>query len=339
MKGQKILKALSCIHPKYIQEAEYEMISAPAKTGTSRRKLTVLILAACLVFAMAITAYAVNLFGIRELFQTQFRELPASAETYIQQETVAGTAEEGWSCEITESLADNATVMATVAIHGGSKYIIAPTYASAGDPVSEIGLSGNQTLGEYAAEKGKTLLFVGASIKKIGDQESINGSQRMQSLSDSEMIILTSTEETVSTGNPNAVCQVYALEDGSDDVQRIVLPFTLNAAPVIGDEIIYHPINPDAIPGMTVGDMTVVQTALGYNLRMPETITNLEQYFEVKRLAIDGITFPQGYGGSEGEDGNMYFEARMCQGTLDDTLVIHYFDWNEEPIGEIEFRK
>lgn len=241
MKGKKLLKALSFIHPQYIHEAEFDSLSVPQKTSFSHRKLLTLILAACLVFALAATAYAANLFGIRELFRTQSRELPEAAEPYIQPETVAETADAGWICEITESLADNANVMVTVAIHGGDKYIVAPTYVSAGDSVSEIGRSGNQTLGEYAAEKGKTLLFVGASITRIGDTEGINGSQRMQSLADNEMMILAATEQTVSTENPNAVCTVYALEDGSSDEQRVELPFTLNAAPTAGEEIVYHP--------------------------------------------------------------------------------------------------
>jgi len=338
MKGQKILKALSFIHPKYIDEAEFDTISASQKTGFPHRKLLTLILAACLVFAMAASAYAANLFGIRELFRTQSRQLPETAEPYIQPGTVAETAPTGWTCEITESLADNANVMVTVAIHGGDKYIVAPTYDSAGDSVSEIGLSGNQTLGEYAAEQGKKLLFVGASITRIGDTEGINGSQRMQSLADNEMVILAATEQTVSTENPNAVCTVYALEGGKEDVQRIELPFTLNAAPTAGEEIVYHPENPEAIPGLTVGDMTVTQTALGYNIRMPETVTDQAKYYEIMKVTIDGITYGDG-SGSVTQGDETWFEARMCQGTLGDKLVARYYDWNGQPIGEIAFSK
>lgn len=338
MKGKKLFKALSFIHPKYIQEAEFDTVSQPRKAGFSHRRLLTLILAACLVFALAVSAYAANLFGIRELFRTQSRELPEAAETYIQPETVKETAQAGWSCEITESLADNANVMVTVAVHGGDKYIIAPTYVSAADSVSEIGLSGNQTLGEYAAEKGKTLLFVGASITKIGDTEGINGSQRMQSLADNEMVILSATEQTVNTENPDAVCTVYALEDGKEDVQRVELPFTLNAAPGVGEEIVYHPEDPEAIPGMTVGDMTVTQTALGCNIRIPETVTDQEKYYEIMKVTIDGITYGDG-AGSVIQGDETWFEARMCQGTLGDELIVRYFDWESQPMGEIRFHK
>lgn len=338
MKGKKLLKALSFIHPKYIQEAEFDTLSAPRKTGFPHRKLLTLILAACLVFGLAVSAYAANLFGIRALFRTRNRELPPAAETYIQPETVAERTDAGWTCEITESLADNANVMVTVAIHGGDKYVVAPTYTSAGDSVSEIGLSGSQTLGEYAAQKGKKLLFVGATITRIGDTEGINGSQQMQSLADNEMVILSSTEQTVSTEKPDAVCTVYALEDGSSDTQRVELPFTLNAAPATGEEIVYHPENPDAIPGMTVGDMTVTQTALGYNIRIPETVTDQEKYYEIMKTSIDGITYADG-SGSVTQGDETWFEARMCQGTFGDELIVRYFDWESQPLGTIRFRK
>ena len=56
MKGKKLFKALSFIHPKYIQEAEFDTVSQPRKAGFSRRKLLTLILAACLVFALAVSA-------------------------------------------------------------------------------------------------------------------------------------------------------------------------------------------------------------------------------------------------------------------------------------------
>lgn len=340
MKGRKLMNGLSMISPQYITEAEFETISneKQRKAHQHSKKLTTLLLAACLIFTLALTAYAVNLFGIRELFKTPYRELPEEATPYIQEETITAEAE-GWTCEITETLSDNATVMATVVIHGGDKYVIAPTYDSPDDSVFEIGISEDKTLGEYAAEKGKTLLFVGASITKVGDIEGINGSQRMENIADNEMVILTQTEQTVDTSNPNAVCLVYAREDGKNDVERIELPFTLNTAPTVSGEMIFHPLKPDAIPGLTVGDLHITETALGYNLQMLETVTDQEQWNSIMKSEIDGLTFVEGGGCFLHDDGNWYFEANMCQGTVGDTLTIHYYDWDKEPIGEIVFRK
>lgn len=338
MKGRKIMKGLSFIDPKYIHEGEFDSISVPEKSTHSHRKLAALILAACLVFSLAVTAYAANLFGIRELFRTYYRELPEAAEPYIRQETAAAEAEEGWSCAITESLSDSSTVMATVTIRGGSKYIVAPTDADPNGSARVIGIAGEQTLSEYAASQGKKLLLVGARILKVGDEEIGGGSQRMENISESEMVILTQCTKTVSASNLEAVCLVYAREEGSKDVQRIELPFVLSEAPATSEEMVYHPLNFNAIPGLTFGDMTVTETPLGYNIRMSATVTDQEASYNIMKVEIEGLTYGEGSHGSE-DDGNWYFDAYMCQGTPGDILVVHYYDWDKQPIGEIEFRK
>ena len=338
MKGRKIIKGLSFIDPKYIHEGEFDSISVPEKSTHSHRKLAALILAACLVFSLAVTAYAANLFGIRELFRTYYRELPEAAEPYIRQETAAAEAEEGWSCAITESLSDSSTVMATVTIRGGSKYIVAPTDADPNGSARVIGIAGEQTLSEYAASQGKKLLLVGARILKVGDEEIGGGSQRMENISESEMVILTQCTKTVSASNLEAVCLVYAREEGSKDVQRIELPFVLSEAPATSEEMVYHPLNFNAIPGLTFGDMTVTETPLGYNIRMSATVTDQEASYNIMKVEIEGLTYGEGSHDSE-DDGNWYFDAYMCQGTPGDILVVHYYDWDKQPIGEIEFRK
>lgn len=332
------MKGLSFIDPKYIHEGEFDSISVPEKSTHSHRKLAALILAACLVFSLAVTAYAANLFGIRELFRTYYRELPEAAEPYIRQETAAAEAEEGWSCVITESLSDSSTVMATVTIRGGSKYIVAPTDADPNGSARVIGIAGEQTLSEYAASQGKKLLLVGARILKVGDEEIGGGSQRMENISESEMVILTQCTKTVSASNLEAVCLVYAREEGSKDVQRIELPFVLSEAPATSEEMVYHPLNFNAIPGLTFGDMTVTETPLGYNIRMSATVTDQEASYNIMKVEIEGLTYGEGSHGSE-DDGNWYFDAYMCQGTPGDILVVHYYDWDKQPIGEIEFRK
>ena len=339
MKGRKFMKGLSFINPKYIHEGEFDSISASEKSTHSHRKLAALILAACLVFSLAATAYAANLFGIRELFRTYYRELPETAEAFIQQETAAAKAEEGWSCAITESLSDNSTVMATVTIRGGDKYIVAPTDANPDGSARVIGIAGEQTLSEYAASQGKKLLLVGASILKVGDEEIGGGSQRMENVSESEMVILTQCTKTVSASNLEAVCLVYAREEGSNDVQRVELPFVLSEAPAASEGVVYHPLKPDAIPGLTFGDMAVTETPLGYNIRMPANVTDWEARRNIMKVEIEGLTYGEGGAFIENETGDYYFEAFMCQGTLGDILVVHYYDCDKLPIGEIEFRK
>ncbi len=338
MKGREIMKELSNIKPKYIYEGEFGKFSDGTQTRHHSRKLAVILLAACLVFALAITAYAANLFGIRDMFRTDYQELPEDAANFIQQESVSAEGE-GWSCEITESLSDSSTAMATVAIHGGDQYIVVPTDASPDDSVRFIGLTGEQTLAELAKEQGKKLLFVGATIKKIGDEEIGGGSQRMENISESEMVILTQVTRTAPTSNTNAMCLVYAHEEGVQDVQRVELPFTLTVAPAVQEGLVYHPLNPDAIPGMTVGDMTIEETPLGYNIRMPETVTDQDAYYNLLKTEIEGITFGEGGGAVMLEDGSYQFQANMCQGTLGGQLIVRFYDCDKQPLGEIDFRK
>ncbi len=329
---------LSNIKPKYIYEGEFGKFSDKTQTRRHSRKLAVILLAACLVFALAITAYAANLFGIQDMFRTPYRELPEGAADFIQQESVSAQ-NEGWSCEITESLGDSSTAMVTVAVHGGDQYIVVPTDAMPSDSVGLIGLSGEQTLAELAKAQGKKLLFVGATIKKIGDEEIGGGSQRMENISESEMVILTTVTRTAPTSNTNAMCLVYAREEGVKDVQRVELPFTLTVAPAVQEGLVYHPLNPDAIPGMTVGDMTITETPLGYNIRMPETVTDQDAYYNLLKTEIEGITFGEGGGAVMLEDGSYQFQANMCQGTLGGQLIVRFYDCDKQPLGEIEFRK
>lgn len=338
MKSQRFMKMFSFIDPKYIQEGEYAVLSSTQQQKKTYRRLTALILAACLVFLLAATAYAANLLGVRELFHTYYQELPEGAEPYIQQETAAAKAEEGWSCAITESLSDDSTAMATVIIRGGDKYIVAPTDADPDGSAGVIGITGEQTLSEYAASQGKKLLFVGATISKIGDEEIGDSAQRMENVSEREMVILTRARKTVSAPNLEAVCLVYAREEGSREVQRVELPFTLREAAATSEDEVYHPLNPNAIPGLTVGDMAVTETPLGYNIRMPAMVTDLEASYNILKVEIEGLTWGESRYHRE-ENGNWYFDAYMCQGTLDGVLIAHFYDDEKLPIGNVEFRQ
>ena len=98
------------------------------RKGVNSRRLISLILAACLIFTLAITAYALNLFGIREMFHTKNQDLPVEIDPYIQQHSETVAARE-WGATVTESFCDPTRVMVTVSVTGGDKYIIVPTGA------------------------------------------------------------------------------------------------------------------------------------------------------------------------------------------------------------------
>ncbi len=57
------------------------------------------------------------------------------------------------------------------------------------------------------------------------------------------------------------------------------------------------------------------------------------------KVEFEGLTYGEGGATIEDGTGNWYFEATMCQGTLGGILVVHFYDCDKQPIGEIEFRR
>ena len=318
--------ALDRAPERTIQMSKYES----KKTKTSSRRLFALVLAACLVFAMALTAYACNLFGIRDFF----RSLPETAEPYIQEHTETKAAED-WSARITESLCDETKVMVTVTVSGGDKYIIAPTDADPDTLAVNIGIEGDMTLGEYAAQQGKQLLFVGASLEQNDSLGGV-GSQSFRNASDSEMTILITVNKTDALTENEIICHVYAVDEQWNKL-TLDIPFRLAEAPSEGMGT-YVPVDADAIPGMIIGEATITETPLGISIRYMETATDEEAMYDIKKVEFDGLVYGQG-GVVLEDDGNWWFTVSGCTGDVGDTLIARYYDWDDQLIGTVEFRK
>ena len=318
--------ALDRAPERTIQMSKYES----KKTKTSSRRLFALVLAACLVFAMALTAYACNLFGIRDLFT----KLPETAEPYIQEHTETKAAED-WSARITESLCDETKVMVTVTVSGGDKYIIAPTDADPDTLAVNIGIEGDMTLGEYAAQQGKQLLFVGATLTQ-NDSLGGNGSQGFRNASDSEMTILITADKTNALTENEIICHVYAVDEEWNKL-TLDIPFSLAEAPSEGLGT-YVPVNANAIPGMIIGEATITETPLGISIRYMETATDEEAMYNIKKVEFDGLVYGQG-GTVLEDDDNWWFTVSGCTGDVGDTLIARYYDWDDQLVGTIEFVK
>lgn len=343
MNRKLVSKAISNIDEAFIAETlsppAVQMDRAPERTiqmskyeskkmKVRSRRLFSLILAACLVFAMGLTAYACNFFGIRDLF----KKFPETADPYIQEHTETKAAED-WSARITESLCDETKVMVTVTVSGGDKYIIAPTDADPDTLAVNIGIEGDMTLGEYAAQQGKQLLFVGATLKQ---NESLggNGSQGFRNASDSEMTILITADKTAALTANEIICHVYAVDEEWNKL-TLDIPFSLAEAPS-EDYGTYVPVDADAIPGVTVGEATVTETPLGMSIRFMETITDEEAFNNVMKVEFEGLEYGQG-GSVLEDDGNWYLTVSGCSGEVGDKLIVRYYDWDSQLIGTIEF--
>lgn len=330
MKPFELLDEFGNIDESFILEA-YEM----KRTRKSAKRLWMSYLAAALAVALlTVTVYAVvSYLGIAGMKKDTRFPLPQEAEAYIQTTEVTAQGQD-WSCHLVETLFDSTHFMVTVGISGGDQYIVAPSYCGPGDSTTEIGLSGSETLGEYAARQGKKLLFVGADV---GDRDALGisvESQLCRSQSESEMTILVEGDYTIDAAEAN--CHVYAVVgENHDDVQRVYLPFKIEKAPA-SEERVFKPDNPDAIPGLRVGDAVIAQTPLGISVRIPETVTDQEAFYGIMKIKFQEITYGEG-GSLPQEDGSYCFQVSMGKGTITDTLTAHYYDWDDQLVGTITF--
>ena len=350
MNRKVISKAISDIDDVFIAESMCPPVAnvgpTPERTkqmgkyenhtkGVTTRRVIGLASAACLVFSLAVTAYALNVFGIRELFRNQTRELPQTADPYIQHHTEATAAQEEWSARVTESLCDTGKILTTVSVSCSEEYILVSHDWTADDSVSAIGLEGTQTLREYAQEQGRTLLFVSASLMQNEHLGVFTETQKGVNVSSTEINLLVESGRTGEEAG-DAVCKIYAW-DGVGETKVLDIPFTLEAAPA-DNERMFVPLEPDGIPGMTVGEAIVKETPLGLSVRWLVSVTAEDVWDLVMKVEIEGVNYREG-GFVQGDDGNYYFQFAMGEGTVGDTMIVHFYDWDKQPIGDITFVK
>lgn len=347
MNKKLISKALSGIDDRLIEEAfayEKEPQSSPERTskmgryenGKSRshtRRLVGLILAACLVFSLAITAYAANAFGIRDMFR---RDLPEEMDPYIQQHTEK-TEEEDIRCQIDESYCDSGKAMVTLTVFGGEDYILAPDWESPDSLASVIGIAGEETLGDYAKAQGKKLLFVFPTMRDTEELGIFEESYDFEHPAPNEMhCLVMGTRMGTGVIAGEAKCGVY-IRDEEGNQRHIQVPFTLTQAEA-SDSGTFVPDNPNALPNITIGNATVTKEASGINIRWKADA--VDQYAFNFKITIEEITEHNGGGFVLEDDGCWYFELYMGQGEVNDTLTFHFTDWDDgSTIADVVFTR
>ncbi|MBQ9250138.1 MAG: hypothetical protein IJ179_07195 [Oscillospiraceae bacterium] len=338
MKREAVAEIMGLLDAELVAQAiGYPGAQEPArKTKGTARRLAVLALAACLLLALSATAYAANLWGIRELFHTATQELPESAGTLIQPQEAAAQGD-GWGARITESLCDADTVLVAVTVTAGEDYILAPTDAAEEDPLWAIGREGDGTLADYAAQQGKKILTVGAALP--WEELNVSGqSQRAEQVSDSELVLLLVADKDRPLPQPGTVCTVYARVIDSEEVERLEIPLTMTESETreLGTFI---PEDPNAIPGMTVGEALVTESALGLTIRYPVMVTDREAFDRIMKTDFAELTSYYSGGIVQDETGALWARFTMCRGEVGDTLTARCYDWDKQRLGQIIFRK
>lgn len=276
-------KAMNGIDDRFLsvwEERQEKVVPLPEGKGNQEtrpghRRLWVLILAACLVIAMALTAYATYRMGIREAMTGTLEQVSPGEAAYITPETAAAESEAGWSCALTESLYTGEKIMLSITVHAGEEYLLIPEDAMASDSVGVIGLSGSKTLQEYANELGKTLLHVNAHME-FADWDTNGQGLFTKNCGTDEITIILESEHTFRGPEElTGTCKVLVRPFGQEDSLSEELPLSLTAAPEPeGDKQIFHPVVSDSVPGMLFQDGTLSKSLSGYRLQLPFTVTD-----------------------------------------------------------------
>ena len=309
-----------------------------AKSPASRVKF-MLLAAIIAVSLLLVTAFAaMNYLGMQEITQDTPYEVPSEAAPYIETQSAQATTTEDWSCTMLESLFDSASFTISVGISGGDKYVVVPQYCSAGDDVSEIGLPRGQTLGDYAAQQGKTLLYVGAGIQDRDKLGIATTAQFYKSQSDSEMTIVETGQKSTDVSVTEGICRVSAWVDGQKDVTRVELPFTVKEA--AGDVLVYKAEGANEVAGIRTNSFRVYQSPAGNSIVFDQEYAMgeyTEALQELKRMDIDGISYSES-GSMENEDGKPETRWSKVQGNFGDTLTLRFINWDNEVMGTVQFR-
>ncbi len=350
MNRKNISDAIDLIDTEYISEAmrysgkhdtsalERSSIMRSNKRRTIKR-IAVAAAAACIVMAMGITAYAMNTWGIREMFSDLSSDISPSASDIIEPHSETGT-EGDITVRLTETLCDETTFMASIDVTGGDNVILASADAGRDDHVRDLdlGVDKDMTIGEYAAETGRTICPVTAAIKGDGEDLNIPAVElAYERHADNNMTLLLIAEKTVSFEDKKLVCTVIVDTLGAFDNSTVIeIPFTVTeeSPKTVG---VFSTDTPEACDGMVFGDATVTKSALGYSLRMPVTVTD-ESAFENTLLECEEAEFRGGL--VLEDDGIWYLDWARGEGAIDDSFTIHCSNLEtNEYICDIEFAR
>ena len=333
MNTYELLSSFENIHDKFILEARDMENYKKKRSGRSRVKYT-LIAAIVAVSLMIVTAVAaMNYIGMQEITRDTPYEVPSEAAPYIETQSARETTAEGWSCTMLESLFDSASFTISIGISGGDKYVVVPQDCDAGVDVSAIGLPSGQTLGDYAAQQGKTLLYVGAGIQDRDKLGIAVTTVLYESQSDGEMTIVETGQKSTDVSVTEGICRVSAWVDGQKDVTRVELPFTVKEA--AGDVLVYKPEGANEVAGIRTNSFRVYQSPAGNSIVFDQEVP--EGFPEaLKRMDIDGISYSEG-GWMENEEGKPEAKWSNVKGTFSDTLTLRFINWDNEVMGSVTF--
>lgn len=187
-----------------------------------------------LVMAGGVTAYAATQnFSLLSLFSDDSREVKDEAARLLDRNVTqdkADTPEQSeWvSFEIREAILDRNKVLVQVAAKpvDPAKYLLVPDSATEQDSVMDLemdGLTGDQTIAEYAKSQGKQCVMVGAGIDCEAGSQSISNHTE----ADGTLVFVIEFNNEEKTKNPEYVCRTAVRPAGQSTLSKGEINFTL----------------------------------------------------------------------------------------------------------------
>ena len=237
-------------------DATLEMIenSAESDKGHQRKNWKrSLILTVAAVMAFGATVFAAEKYmGISSFFQEVGNKMPKEAQAMIEKDPVQQ--EDGDSIltyTVKEALCDknSVQVVVEVAAKERGKYLLAGQDTMNEDPVRNLGIESDKTIGEYAAEKGLIIVKVGASFDFDSDLGIETAVGNYRNLEDDVVDFYSSAVKTNESKNLTVSCIGTAtLPDAKcvDDVMRTNITFQLEDKSQ-GKSMTYVPVDGEGI--------------------------------------------------------------------------------------------
>lgn len=223
------------------------------KIGTRKNWKRSLILTFAAVMAFGATVFAAEKYiGISGFFQEVGNKMPEEAKGLIEKDPVQQ--EDGDSIltyTVKEALCDKNSVQVVVEVTAKErgKYLLAGQDTMNEDPVRNLGIESDKTIGEYAAEKGLIIVKVGASFDFDSDLGIETAVGDYRNLEDDVVDFYSSAVKTNESKNLTISCIGTAtLPDAKcvDDVMRTNITFQLEDKSQ-GKSMTYVPVDGEGI--------------------------------------------------------------------------------------------
>lgn len=338
MNLKHINDAINGIDPEFVAESMNQPTVNIGATRKPVRKLIIAAAAACLALGLSVTAYALNISGIRDLMNRTYYELPSEADQYI---VPHGQVIEGdyWTCRVTESLTAGGTITISLNITCDEDYILNGCMDT---PSPEETAQGVGSFA-YAEQQGKTPLYIGAVIHD-GDAD-LSGyiTSLDEIVSDREMNILMQRDKLTADPVSEVECildvREIRLENGVkvyDETDRPTFNIELSEAPVL-ESVVYAAADGGSVSGLSFESVTIDRSVVGSVITLTASVTDEAEAENINLLRCGEISEYFNFHNWI-KDGRFFWRWTLAEIENPDALTVSvYNDPEAEHIGEISF--